>query len=111
MDIRDVLQEAVNRHPQRVVLFNQIKEIRSISCTHERISKTIKMAREWFVMAMHSDDPNVWNSCMSAFYSLMAAAYEIHDKKEALHWARGEAVSQQWNDDWDHADEVWHSII
>jgi hypothetical protein len=110
MDIRDVIQAAINRHPCPVALFNQIKVIRSIANDQDRVSMAIQYGRSWFVQGMHSDDPQVWNSCMSAMYCIIAAAWEIHDKEEALHWARGEAVAQQWDGDWDHAEKAWHSV-
>lgn len=110
MDIRDVIQEAINRSPWRHALFDQIKVIRSIADDSERINKAIPYGRGWFIKAMESEDPKVWNACMSAMYCIIAAAWEIHDKKEALHWARGEAIAQQWNGDWGHAEMVWQSV-
>jgi hypothetical protein len=110
MDIRDVIQEAINRHPERVKLFSQIKVIRSIADDRERTSFAITFGKAWFIKAMESNDPQLWASCMSAMYCVGAAAWEIHDKKEALHWARGEAVAQGWDGDWDKAEIIWHSV-
>lgn len=106
MDIREVIQETVNRHPQRIVLFNQIKTIRSIANDTERVSVAIELGHCWFVLGMHSNDPHRWNSCMNAMECIGCACWEIHDKNGALEIARSLAASLFWNGNWDFAEEI-----
>jgi hypothetical protein len=111
MDIRDVLQETVNRHTYRIALFNQIKSIRSIADHGKREMVAIRYGRNWSFLALTTESREIWKACISAVNAVGMACWEIHDRKGALEIARNERAAQVWNGDWDEAYETSLEVI